>query len=249
MRSVWMQPSINRALMQGRGYAPPGMSIIPGVQRYSGPMMYGRDAGQAGDFLGIGKAIHGLLSGPVGSLIKVIPGVGQVASIVDAGAAALAATSKRSKTAGPSGGVAVQQLMTAGTSLAAGGALGGALTTLLSGGGSPVSDNPGDISIATQESRNMGLTSAGAPPAGYHLNKTGYWVNGSKLIPGAHYVGKGTKWVKNRKRNPFNPRAASRSMSRLAGLSHGMKALEKNLRRLAPHPRQARAARPFTRKR
>jgi hypothetical protein len=80
----------------------------------------------------------------------------------------------------------------------------------------------------------MGLTSAGGGTAGYHLNKTGYWVNGSDLIPGAHYVAKGTKWVKNRQRNPFNPRAASRSMSRLSSLSHGMKALERNLRKLAP---------------
>lgn len=68
---------------------------------------------------------------------------------------------------------------------------------------------------------------------GYHLNRSGYWSNGSSLIPGAHWVAKGTMCVKNRRMNPFNPRAASRAMTRIASLHKGMKALDKQLQKMA----------------
>jgi hypothetical protein len=45
-------------------------------------------------------------------------------------------------------------------------------------------------------------------PVGHHLNKTGYYTKHG-------YVAKGTVCVKNRRRNPLNPRALSRSMSRI----------------------------------
>jgi len=53
-----------------------------------------------------------------------------------------------------------------------------------------------------------------APPptasmGGYHLNKSGYF-----LMDGS-YVAPGSKWVKNRRRNPGNMRALSRSMGRI----------------------------------
>ena len=51
---------------------------------------------------------------------------------------------------------------------------------------------------------------------GYHWNKSGFYRKGgpcSKYAPG--WVEKGTVCVKNRRRNPLNPRALSRSMSRI----------------------------------
>lgn len=45
--------------------------------------------------------------------------------------------------------------------------------------------------------------------SGYHLNKTDYFLRDGTFVPA------GTKLVKNRRRNPLNPRAASRAISRL----------------------------------
>ncbi len=45
---------------------------------------------------------------------------------------------------------------------------------------------------------------------GYHANKSGHWT-------ASGYVPKGSKWVKNRRMNPLNPRAARRSIRRLQG--------------------------------
>lgn len=49
----------------------------------------------------------------------------------------------------------------------------------------------------------------GGCPTGFHPNKTDYFLkNGT-------YVAKGTRCVKNRRRNPLNPRAADRAISRI----------------------------------
>lgn len=77
----------------------------------------------------------------------------------------------------------------------------------------------------------MGITPIQAPatqlPAtvpsatmgGYHVNKTGYWVKVRDQMGnwGGQWqrIEAGTKWVKNRRRNPLNPRAASRAISRI----------------------------------
>lgn len=68
---------------------------------------------------------------------------------------------------------------------------------------------------------------------GYHLNRKGYWKDDGPMLPGAHWVPPGTACVKNRRMNPFNPRAASRAMRRLASLSKGMKTLNKQLQKVA----------------
>lgn len=47
-----------------------------------------------------------------------------------------------------------------------------------------------------------------ACPVGFHWNRTAYYTQRG-------LVGKGTKCVKNRRRNPLNARALSRSMSRI----------------------------------
>lgn len=93
---------------------------------------------------------------------------------------------------------------------------------------------PGDPnSTAVQISRNAGLTRAGLAPSGYHLNKTGYWVNGSNLIPGAHYVAPGTQLVKNRRSNPLNPHALSRSLRRLQGFARATKHMRAEAHKIA----------------
>lgn len=49
-------------------------------------------------------------------------------------------------------------------------------------------------------------------PAGYHVNKTAYFLKDGTFIP------EGSRWVKNRRRNPLNPRAASKAIGRLESL-------------------------------
>lgn len=51
--------------------------------------------------------------------------------------------------------------------------------------------------------------SAPVVPSGYHLNKTGYFLKDGT------YVAPRSRYVKNRRRNPLNPRALSRALSRL----------------------------------
>lgn len=68
---------------------------------------------------------------------------------------------------------------------------------------------------------------------GYHLNKAGYWKNQSAMMPGASWVEPGTVCVRNRKMNPLNPRALSRSMRRLAGFTKAARVGERMIQRLA----------------
>jgi len=51
----------------------------------------------------------------------------------------------------------------------------------------------------------------GASMGGYHLNKSDYFLKSGEYVPA------GTRWVKNRKRNPANSRATSRAISRVVG--------------------------------
>lgn len=50
-------------------------------------------------------------------------------------------------------------------------------------------------------------------PVGHHKNKTGYWITSPQGTPS--YVSPGERCVKNRRRNPLNPRATDRAISRL----------------------------------
>lgn len=87
---------------------------------------------------------------------------------------------------------------------------------------SGVSLFPGGPMVGTQTQYFPG-GGTGAPPKGdtrgYHLNKSGYWVKGGK------YVEPNSKWVKNRRRNPLNPRALSRSISRISSAKNAAKFL------------------------
>jgi len=56
---------------------------------------------------------------------------------------------------------------------------------------------------------------------GYHLNKSDYWLKSGVYVPA------GTRWVKNRKRNPANARATSRAISRISGAKNYAKSLSR----------------------
>lgn len=66
-----------------------------------------------------------------------------------------------------------------------------------------------------------GYQPAGEAPKGYHLNKTDYFLKDGTFVP------KGTKWVKNRRRNPLNPKAASRAISRLESAKKATKRINR----------------------
>jgi len=61
----------------------------------------------------------------------------------------------------------------------------------------------------------------GKAPSGYHYNKTSYFLKDGTFVP------EGTKLVKNRRRNPLNPRAASRAISRLESAKKAVKRLDR----------------------
>lgn len=56
---------------------------------------------------------------------------------------------------------------------------------------------------------------------GYHLNKSSYFLMSGEHVP------QGSKWVKNRKRNPANARATSRAISRIGGAKTYAKSLSR----------------------
>jgi len=57
------------------------------------------------------------------------------------------------------------------------------------------------------------------PVSGYHWNKSGYFLKSGEYIP------PGTKMVKNRRRNPANPRATSNAITRIKGAKRYAKSL------------------------
>lgn len=87
--------------------------------------------------------------------------------------------------------------------------------------------------VTTGGGGSPGTAVALCAPAGYHLNKSGYWKSDSDLLPGASWHPKGTVLVKNRRQNPFNPRAASRAMARMGSLYRAMKVLDKQMAKVA----------------
>lgn len=64
-----------------------------------------------------------------------------------------------------------------------------------------------------------GAIAAVACPAGCHPNKSDYF-----LRSGA-FIGKGTRCVRNRRRNPLNPRALDRALSRLGSAQNAVERL------------------------
>ncbi len=58
-----------------------------------------------------------------------------------------------------------------------------------------------------------------ACPSGFHANKSDYFLRDGTFVP------KGSKCVRNRRRNPLNPRAASRAISRIKSAKNAAKML------------------------
>lgn len=218
-------PMIAAAMMRSRlgsriGGVTPGFTTMPFNPVYSRAR-----AGQQGDF-------GSILSG-IGKAVSFIPGVG---SIIGTGMQALGgAITKKPKVSAPQiaptgPGLGGPSLGTLGQMPQLGGS---PLMTVGSGGGSG-----GSVAVV----KSAAGASCGVP--GYHLNKSGYWRNESKLLPGASWVEPGTVCVRNRKRNPFNPKAASRAMSRLSALSCGMRSLEKQMAKLGRQASRGRTRAP-----
>jgi len=69
----------------------------------------------------------------------------------------------------------------------------------------------------------FGASGMECPPmgdmSGYHLNKSSYFLMSGEFVP------KGSRYVRNRKRNPANSRATSRAISRVAGAKTYAKSL------------------------
>lgn len=61
----------------------------------------------------------------------------------------------------------------------------------------------------------------GSKPSGMRLNKSGYFLKSGE------YVAPGTRYVKIRRRNPLNPRAASRAIARLESAKKAVKGLSR----------------------
>jgi len=204
------------------------------VGRYGGGMMYNRGYGlNSGD-----NIFSGLLRG-VGKVLGSVPIFG---GLIGAGTEALAGLGHRNP---KSKGASVAQIAPSMPTLNFGGGsgpgMGGNLPLSIAGGTPQVGSNTPGTGIMGWGSDAHRPGSTDMAPTGYHWNKSGYWTDDNHALPGAHWVKPGTRLVRNRQRNPFNPKAASRSMSRLASLSHGMKVLERHMAKLAPR-RPARAA-------
>jgi hypothetical protein len=74
--------------------------------------------------------------------------------------------------------------------------------------------------MSGQGVRHKSAYATGGCPSGYHVNKTGYYTRQG-------YVAPGSQCVRNRKRNPLNPRAASRAMARLEGAKKATRSIQK----------------------
>ena len=195
------------AIGTGRGYGGGG-GYGPGPRaiqaRMMGPPMY---MGDPGFFSFLGKAaktVGGFIGGAAGMAtgivsklgIPVVSGVAGMASSILGGRGAIPGASTAGAFALP-GPIPAAPLQ----------APGGVMTPLgaqMLGAGAP---------------QITGGVPASASVGGYHLNKSSYF-----LMDGT-FIEAGTKWVKNRRRNPGNMRALSRSLGRIKSAKRMTRAL------------------------
>lgn len=88
----------------------------------------------------------------------------------------------------------------------------------------PSSFGVGGVPSAPQNGRAFPQAVDGGPPApGYHLNKSGYY----RRSPAGSivYVPPRSVWVRNRRRNPLNPRALDRALGRVGSAKNASKRL------------------------
>ena len=64
-------------------------------------------------------------------------------------------------------------------------------------------------------------------PSGYHLNRSSYFLRDGTFVP------EGTRMVRNRSRNPYNKKAATKASGRLKALGTGMKTIRKSVKAAA----------------
>lgn len=126
------------------------------------------------------------------------------------------------------------------TGTAGGGCINTAIGSICAGGslGAGQFQGPGNGQLPVMTGVTGGSSSVAVPGAcmrGYHLNKTGYWTSQG-------YVAPGTKLVRNRRRNPLNPRALSRSLSRITGFDRAVRGTEKRLAKVARRAAPRRSA-------
>jgi hypothetical protein len=88
------------------------------------------------------------------------------------------------------------------------------------GGGVPVGAPAPGAGAMIQRILPGGGTGTGTGcTSGYHPNKTAYFLRSGE------FVDVGTRCVRNRRRNPLNPRALDRSMARIASTGKALKSL------------------------
>lgn len=169
------------------------------------------DPGWLGDLLGgavkaVGGAVGGFLKGgPVGAI------TGAVGSLIHPSAGKAGIAQANAPVGVTTGG---KQLLAPVT-----------LSGFTSTGGTGGPGNPGSSLIHHPIERLMHettFTDQPPPGGGYHPNKGRYWSE--KL---GRAVQPGEIWVKNRRRNPLNPRAASRAIRRLKSAHKATRAINR----------------------
>lgn len=164
--------------------------------------------GDPGLFGFLGKAI-----GAVGKVAGILPGplglVGKVASVLTSGGA----KPIKLATAGSLPGIGGRQVPFPGLPGVTMPVPRGPLSLFPQRGNIPQGGGGADWEPGTPG--RMGA----CPTAGYHYNRTGYFTKRYG------YIEKGSVCVKNRKRNPLNPRALSRAMARLTSAKRAARCL------------------------
>jgi len=166
-----------------------------------------RAAGDPGFFSFLGKglsAIGGLLPGPIGAVAGL---AGR--AISGGGAAPQPPTVPFQRTGGiraqfPGGSIGIP---------------GGPQITLTGGGFAA-----GGTALARTGPAGPGPM---VPPRGHHLNRSSYFLRDGTFVP------EGTRFVRNRTRNPANPRALRRAISRAKSFDRLVKRNRKALRALS----------------
>jgi len=81
--------------------------------------------------------------------------------------------------------------------------------------------NPFGPSQSSPSTALVAQNGNGACAVGSHLNKSSYFLKNGTFIQ------KGSRCVKNRRRNPLNPRAASRAISRLESAKKAVRSIDR----------------------
>jgi len=173
------------------------MSLSVKVGRVQVRGRRGNGTGDPGIFGAIGSVVS-----KVASVAKIIPGpIGMAASAV-------------SRLTSPKSGPLPSYFQPTGATRQP-------VASSLPGLGFPQQPTPGLTGMVQRllpgGSTGMQDVSTVGAPAGYHVNKTGYFLKDGTYIP------EQSRWVRNRHRNPLNPRAASKAIGRIESLKRATK--------------------------